>query len=108
MEILTLKNLPAKEERAKIGKAARSIYEPLREALERDHWGEYVAINVENGDYVVSADHEDAVKQMQAKYPGVLPFVIRIGYRAVYHFGGSGLSEWISLRMFWASPNRLD
>ncbi|MDZ7291362.1 MAG: hypothetical protein ONB44_25075 [candidate division KSB1 bacterium] len=93
MERLTIKNLPNKEERAQIGKAARAIYEPLREALERDHWGEYIAINVKNGDYVVSASHEDAARQMHARYPGEFPFVIRIGYRAVYHFGGSGLND---------------
>jgi len=93
MEKVDLRDLPDKAERAKIGKAARAIYEPLHEALERDHWGEYVAINVKNGDYRVSAEHEDAAKQIHAKYPGVLPFIIRIGYRAVYHFGGSGLSD---------------
>jgi len=93
MEALTLKNLPNKQERAKIGQAARTIYAPLRETLERDHWGEYIAINVENGDYIVSANHRDAVRQIQKKYPGVLPFVIRIGYRAIYHFGGSGLND---------------
>jgi hypothetical protein len=93
MEALTLKNLPDKEERAKIGKAARAIYEPLRERLEKSCWGDYVAINIENGDYIVAPDHGDAVKQIKVKYPGVLPFVIRIGYRAVYHFGGSGLND---------------
>jgi len=93
METLTLRNFPTKEERAKIGKAARSIYEALREDLERDHWGEYIAINVNTGNYVVSAKQEDAARQMHAKYPGEMPFIIRIGYRAVYHFGGSGLND---------------
>jgi len=93
METITLKTLPNKEARVKIGKAARTIYERLHEALEREHWGEYVAINVENGDYVVSVNQEDATKQMHAKYPGLLPFIIRIGYRAVYHFGGSGIND---------------
>jgi len=93
METLTIRNLPNKAERAKIGKAARSIYEPLQKILEKDHWGEYIAINVKSGDYAVSASHEDAAKQMYAKYPGEIPFVIRIGYRAVYHFGGSGLND---------------
>jgi len=94
MEItIPRKKLPNKEERAKIGKAARTIYERLQEALEREHWGEYVAINIENGDYIVAVDQEDSVEQMHAKYPGLLPFVIRIGYRAVYHFGGSGIND---------------
>jgi hypothetical protein len=93
METLAIRNLPNKAERAQIGKSARAIYQSLSEALERDHWGEYVAINFKNGDYIVSADQENAAKQMHAKYPGELPFIIRIGYRAVYHFGGSGLKD---------------
>jgi len=93
METVTLKNLPNREERAEIGHKARTIYENVRVALEKDHWGEYVAINVENGDYIISIDQTEATKQMIHKYPGILPFIIRIGYRAVYHFGGSGLSD---------------
>jgi hypothetical protein len=93
MEATKIKKLPNRKERAKIGKKARAIYARLRVALEKDYWGEYVAINVENGDYIVSTDHTEATKQMLNKYPNILPFIIRIGYRAVYHFGGSGLSD---------------
>jgi hypothetical protein len=46
METATLrKKLPTKEERAKVGKAADAIYAPLREQLEKEHWGEYISIN---------------------------------------------------------------
>ncbi|MEK7729373.1 MAG: hypothetical protein AAB354_13245 [candidate division KSB1 bacterium] len=93
METITLKNLPSKEERARIGLMARATYEPMREALEKEHWGEYAAINVNTRDYVVAATQEEATRLMYAKYPGALPFVICIGYRAVYHFGGTGLSD---------------
>ncbi len=93
MEKITLQNLPSKEERARIGLVARAIYEPMREALEKEHWGEYVAINVNARDYVVAPSQEEATRRMHAKYPGTLPFVIRIGYRAVYHFGGTGLND---------------
>jgi hypothetical protein len=93
MATLSIRNLPNKAERAEIGKAARSIYESLQKTLEKDHWGEYIAINVKSGDYAISTSHEDAAKRMYAKYPGEIPFIIRIGYRAVYHFGGSGLND---------------
>jgi len=93
METITLQNLPNKEERARIGLLARAIYEPVRQALEKEHWGEYMAINVNTRDYVVAATQEEATREMHARYPGALPFVIRIGYRAVYHFGGTGLND---------------
>ena len=93
MTTIKLKDLPSKEGREEIGKKARKIYEALREKLEKQHWGDYIAINYENGDYIISTDHEEAARQMQEKYSGLIPFVIRIGYRAVYHFGTSGLSD---------------
>lgn len=89
----TTKNLPSREQRAEIGKKARAFYEPLREKLEKEHWGEYVTIHPENGDYAISPNHWDAVKQMRARHPGVLFYTIRIGYRAFGHFGGRGATD---------------
>jgi len=93
MPTISTKNLPSREERREIGKKARALYEPLREKLEKDHWGEYITINVDNGDYAVASEHMEAVKKMRARYPGVLFYTIRIGYRAVVHFGGRGASD---------------
>ncbi len=93
MTTVTTKNLPSREERREIGKKARAIYEPLREQLEKNHWGEFISINVENGDYVVAPDDVKAARAIKAKYPGIIPFTIRIGYKAVVHFGGTGVSD---------------
>ncbi len=76
-----------------IGKSAQAIYEPLRAQLEKDHWGEYVTINVENGDYAIAPEHRDALKKMRTKYPGILFYTFRIGYRAVFHFRGLGATD---------------
>ncbi|MGH7595896.1 MAG: hypothetical protein ACREOI_06060 [bacterium] len=93
MATISTKNLPSREERREIGKKARAFYEPLREKLEKEHWGEYITIHPDNGDYAISPVHWDAVKEMRTKYPGVLFYTIRIGYRAVGHFGGRGASD---------------
>ena len=93
MTTITTKNLPSREERAAIGKRAQAIYEPLRPHLEKDHWGEYMTLNVDNGDYVVAPEHKEALKKMRAKYSGVLFYTIRIGYRAVFHFRGLGATD---------------
>jgi len=93
MTAITTKNLPGREERAEIGKKARAIYEPLREKLEKEHWGEYITINTDNGDYAVASEDIEAVEKMRAKYPGQLFFTIRIGYRAVAHFRGLGATD---------------
>lgn len=93
MQTLTTNRIPTREEREAYGQTARAIYESVREQLEKDHWGEYTVIHPGNGGYIVSADEEEALEQMRAKYPGVLFFSIRIGYRSLYHFGSSGLSD---------------
>jgi len=61
--------------------------------LEKDHWGEYITINVDNGDYAIAPEHREALKKMRAKYPGILFYTIRIGYRAVFHFRGLGATD---------------
>jgi hypothetical protein len=98
MQTITTKNLPSREERREIGKKARAIYEPLRETLEKDHWGEYITINTENGDHAIAPEHMEAVNKMRAKYPGQLFFTFRIGYRAVFHFRGLGATDGIRPR----------
>lgn len=93
MSTMTLDKLPTREQRADLSKKARAFYEPLREKLEKAHWGEYISINPENGDYAISSNHWEAVNEMRAKYPAVLFYTIRIGYRAFGHFGGRGASD---------------
>jgi len=93
MTTITTKNLPSREERAEIGRKAKAIYEPLCEQLEKEHWGEYITINTDNGDYAIAPERMTAVEKMRAKYSGQLFFIIRIGYRAVFHFRGLGIND---------------
>ncbi len=93
MATITTKNLPNREERAEIGRKAKAFYEPLREQMEKEHWGDYITIHPEIGDYAVSSNHRQAVTEMRAKYSNVLFYTIRIGYRALGHFGGRGASD---------------
>lgn len=93
MRALTTDRLPSREEIEAYSAAAEKIYQPLRESLEAEHWGKYITIYPVNGDYAVSRSHRSAVKTMQKKYPGVTFFTMRVGYRAVGHFGGRGATD---------------
>ncbi|MGH7599573.1 MAG: hypothetical protein ACREOI_24725 [bacterium] len=55
----------------------------MRERLEKEHWGDYISINVDNGDYAVASDHFEASQVLKAKYPGIIPVVKHIGYKEV-------------------------
>jgi len=89
----TTKNLPSREQLGELSRKARTFYEPLREKLEKEHWGEYITIHPETGDHAISPNHWNAVKEMREKFPGILFYTIRIGYRAFGHFGGRGASD---------------
>ena len=93
MTMQATKKLPTREQLAELSRKARMFYEPLREKLEKEHWGEYITIHPETGDYAISPNHWNAVKEMREKFSGILFYTIRIGYRAFGHFGGRGASD---------------
>jgi hypothetical protein len=55
------------------------LFEPLRNELERAHWGSYVVINTENGGYVVAPSLSEARKSFLAKHGRAQGWCTRIG-----------------------------
>ena len=55
----------------------------------RTHHGEYVAIDVDSGSWVVSDDLRAASKRLRTLSPGAIDvWLLRVGYQALHHFGG--------------------
>ena len=69
---------------------AKSIYiAELKEALERDYKGQYVAIvSPTRRQYIRPTFLEAAMAAREAE-PDYVPFVIRIGYDAAFHIGAA-------------------
>lgn len=68
---------------------ADTLYEQLREQLEREHLGEIVAIEPDSGDYFVGTDRREVEKKARVKYPDKVFFRRRIGADpAVIHLPG--------------------
>lgn len=62
---------------------AQAIYdERLRANLERDHMHEFVAIELESGDYFLGKRMIDASSAARKAHPDRLPFVMRVGHVA--------------------------
>ena len=78
------------EEIARLG---REIYErDIRPLVEAGHHGEIVAIDVDTGDYAIGDSVIAAAADLRKKRPGAVNVLSeRIGYPALYHFGGSSL-----------------
>ena len=64
----------------------KGIYEKIKDKLEPAHKGEFVAIEVDTGDYFVGKDLIEADRKARKKYPDAVFYLARIGYRAAWHF----------------------
>jgi len=72
-----------------IGERAQRLYEEkIRSVVEPMHNGEFLVLDVEAGDYEVDADRRRALERAEAKHPGGLFYILRIGYPAAVHLGG--------------------
>ena len=68
------------EQTAEATRKAQSIYEErLRGQFERDHWGQFVAINPETGDCFAGVTLSEAVQAARREHPELLPIVLRVG-----------------------------
>lgn len=75
----------SKEEFAQRG---NEIYESqVRSQVEAGNYGKIVAIDIETGAFEMADTAIAATDQLYERYPDAQPWVIRIGYRAVYRFG---------------------
>ena len=79
----------SKEEFAQRGDA---LYESeICQQVEESNHGKIVAINVETGAFGVADGIVTASDLLLAKHPDTQTWFIRIGHRAVYHFGARSL-----------------
>ncbi len=79
-----------KEETARLGD---EIYErDIRHKVEADHHGEIVSIDVDTGLWAIGDDIPDAVESLRSQRPEAIDvWSLRVGHRAVHHFGGRAL-----------------
>ena len=93
---------------AETGRLAERIYErDIRQHVEGVHDGEYVAIDVDGGHWVRTADRLDAARRLREDQPdAVNVYVMRVGYRAVDSIGGRLLPTPSVSSATWKQPPR--
>ena len=79
-----------RKEAVRLGKA---IYQrDILPRVETGHFGEYVAIDVETGDWVVAETTRIAVERLRERRPDAVDVLCeRVGYRALRSFGAGSL-----------------
>ena len=79
----------SREETARLGK---EIYErDIRHLVGTDHQGEVVAIDVDSGSYALGKNAIVASDDLRDRHPHAHVWLMRVGHRALYHFGGNSL-----------------
>jgi hypothetical protein len=64
----------------KILKLGESVYLEHKNQLEKEHFGEYIAINVENSEYIINENKLTVLELAQEKWGQKLYYVTQIGY----------------------------
>ena len=78
---------------AEIARLGKEIYErDIRPKMDDGHHGEYVAIDVDTGDWTDADTDGDALERLRARHPGAVDVLMeRVGYRALHSFGAGTL-----------------
>ena len=76
--------------RDEIARLGDEVYErDIRPQVEVGHHGEYVANDDDSGSWAISNDLRAAAKRLRTQHPGAIDvWLLRVGYRALHHFGG--------------------
>ena len=78
---------------AEIARLGKEIYQrDIRPKVEDGHHGEYVAIDVETGDWTIADTDGEALERLRARRTGAVDVLMeRVGYRALHSFGAGSL-----------------
>ena len=79
-----------REEAVRLGK---EIYQrDILPQVQADHFGEYVAIDVDNGNWAVADNENSALERLRGLCPDAINVLMeRVGYRALRSFGAGPL-----------------
>jgi hypothetical protein len=72
----------------RVAEEVKRLYEAkYRPTLESSHWGAFVCIEPESGEYFLGDTFDDAVNQAIDAHPDRLTHTLRVGHAAALHLG---------------------
>ncbi len=79
--------------RAEAVRMGKEIYtRAILPQIEEGHYGDYVAIDVETGDWAIANTTRAAVERLRVRHPDIVDILCeRVGYRALRSFGAESL-----------------
>ncbi len=83
-----------KYSKKELARRGQELYESqIRQQVETGNEGKIVAIDIETGNFEIAENILPATNRLFERNPEAQPWVIRIGHRAVYHFGARSLTQ---------------
>ncbi len=77
-----------------IGRKGEALYqEKIKPVVDPLHYGKFVVIDVETGDYEIDKRDIVATDRLLERRPGAMTYGVRVGFLAAYRMGGR---NWIS------------
>jgi len=71
----------------------RSLYETnLRAQLEPEHFGEFLILNVDTGEYEIDRDDVAASRRARLRFADAPLLTLRIGHTTAFRLGGHNLN----------------
>lgn len=83
----TLQSLPTIHPE-EISRKGMEIYQRAQRRLEKSHYGEYVAIEVDSGKYFLGKTLEEATVKAKNVFPTKIFYFVKVGFPAVFTFSG--------------------
>ena len=72
-----------------IGRKGEALYqEKIKPLVDPLHYGEFVVIDVESGDYEIGDRMIAASKKLRERRPEAITYGVRVGFLAAYRMGG--------------------
>ena len=72
-----------------IGRKGEALYqEKIKPLVDPLHYGKFVVIDVETGDYEIGKRMTDASKILRERRPESITYGVRVGFLAAYRMGG--------------------
>ena len=73
-----------------ISELGEKIYrDRIKSRLSPSEKGKFVLIDVVSGHYEIDADFRAASDRLRKRRPDAVNYGVKVGYKAVFHFGGS-------------------
>ena len=71
-----------------IAQRGTRVYQNISEKIEKDHMGDFVAIEVESGKYFLGQTQIEAIEKAKKTFPEKIFYLMKVGFPAAVTFSG--------------------